>query len=300
MRELKRNIDRQPKEGIVADKSSQLVLSALSRAAAAPAGLPLHGTKTVPGLFPTNAAGKQAAQRCQTEGYLCPVAAPLPSSSPKLGGDTGGGGTATVTKKKTSGQPLCTITEKGLAYLLGSVSPRAVLEDLVRAVEARQKQTDDLLAVARQMQQGLEALKANADKVLRHAYQSETSPERGGVLKGLFASFLKETDQPHATVAPPAVDAGAKTAVPHDVLLAELDRWQNAGASEDCPLPHLFRQLPARAPGSTIGQFHDALRQLHELGKIYLHPWTGPLYDIPEPPYALLVGHEIAYYASKR
>ena len=38
----------------------------------------------------------------------------------------------------------------------------------------------------------------------------------------------------------------------------------------------------------------------HDLGKIYLHPWTGPLYDIPEPPYALLIGHEIAYYASIR
>ena len=53
-------------------------------------------------------------------------------------------------------------------------------------------------------------------------------------------------------------------------------------------------------PGVTIGEFQDALRRLHDLGKIYLHPWTGPLYDIPEPSYALLVGHEIAYYASIR
>src|SRR6516162_3493106 len=166
-----KNIDRQPKEGIVADKSSQLVLSALSRAAAAPAGLPLHGTKTIPGLFPTNAAGKQAAQRCQADGYLCP-AAPPPLSPPKLGGDKGGGG-GTATKKKASAPPLCTLTEQGWTYLLGQVSPRAVLEDFVRAVEVRQSQADDLLTVARLMQQSLEALRASAEKVLRQTYRPE-------------------------------------------------------------------------------------------------------------------------------
>ena len=50
----------------------------------------------------------------------------------------------------------------------------------------------------------------------------------------------------------------------------------------------------------TIGQFHDQLRLLHEQELIYLHPWTGPLSEIPEPATALLVGHGIAYYASVR
>ena len=50
----------------------------------------------------------------------------------------------------------------------------------------------------------------------------------------------------------------------------------------------------------TVGRFHDALRQLYEMNRVYLHPWTGPLYEIPEPLYALLAGHEIAYYASPR
>ncbi len=272
----------------MADKSSQLLLSALSRVAAAPAGLPLHGTKTIPGLFPTNAAGKQAAQRCQTDGYLCTV----PEVEPSASGNT-------ATKKKASGPPLCTLSEKGWTYLLGQVSPRAVLEDFVRAVEARQKQADDLLTVARQMQQSLEGLKASADKVLRQTYRPEQGGDAGS-LKTLFASFLKEAEPPRPTKTSLAVEPGASITVSYDVLLSELDRWQNAGASEDCPLPHLYRHLQAQAPGSTIGQFHDSLRRLHEVGKIYLHPWTGPLYDIPEPPYALLVGHEIAYYASIR
>jgi hypothetical protein len=31
-----------------------------------------------------------------------------------------------------------------------------------------------------------------------------------------------------------------------------------------------------------------------------LHPWAGPIYEIPEPELAMLVGHAIAYYVSLR
>ena len=61
----------------------------------------------------------------------------------------------------------------------------------------------------------------------------------------------------------------------------------------------LCRQAQKESPTLTIGSFHDGLRHLHEQQKIYLHPWTGPLYDLPEPSYALLIGHEVAYYAHK-
>ena len=270
----------------MADKSNQLILAALSRAAAASTGLPLHGSKNSAGLFPTNAAGKQAAQRCRDDGYLCPLNNDEPTSN--NGED---GGVLTLVKKKTAA-PLCTITDKGLSYLLEQVSPRQVLEDFVRALETRQHQADDLTNLARQMGQNIEAMKSNVEKVLHHTYKLEGSPERGGApsnLKALFAGFLGETDAPPSS-------AATATPAATDALLAELSRWQHTGASEDCPLPHLYRQ----SSSSSIGSFHDALRQLHDLGKIYLHPWTGPLYDIPEPPYALLIGHEVAYYASIR
>jgi hypothetical protein len=84
------------------------------------------------------------------------------------------------------------------------------------------------------------------------------------------------------------------------LLLEELGSWQGTGSCEDCPLPELYRKVKAHTPAVTIGQFHDALRRLHQEGKVYLHPWAGPLYDLPEPPYALLVGHQVAYYASRR
>ncbi len=81
--------------------------------------------------------------------------------------------------------------------------------------------------------------------------------------------------------------------------MACLAEWaESAGASQDCPLPDLYRRLIAADSALTIGAFHDRLRQLNAARRVYLHPWTGPLYALPEPAMALLVGHEVAYYAS--
>jgi hypothetical protein len=238
----------------LADKSAQLLLSALGRAAAEPAGVPLHGNKAQPGLFPGTAAARQTAQRCKDEGYLRVV-------------QTEARGKAVL--------EYCTLSDKGLAYLLSQVSPRQVLEDFVRALEARRAGLDEVLAVVRRMQAGLDALKASAENVLDHLRRQHPPGTNG-------------------TPAPlPAADPDAWTAA----ALAALERWQAAGAPEDCPLPELYRQAAA---GLTIGRFHDGLRRLHDQERIYLHPWTGPLHEVPEPAYALLVGHGIAYYASLR
>jgi hypothetical protein len=113
----------------LADKSTPLVREALSRAIADPAGAPLHGTKKAPGLFPSSAVARQAAARCKEAGYLRAV-------------------TTEAQGKRV--RELCTITEKGMACLLNQVSPRQVLEDLVRALEARQAQLGGLVTSARQ------------------------------------------------------------------------------------------------------------------------------------------------------
>src|SRR5262249_47992749 len=133
-------------EGLpLADKSTPLVLEALGKAVADPAGLPLHSGKAKSGLFATNAAGKQAAQHCKDQGYLHVV--------------------HTETKGKATLE-ICAITEKGMAYLMSQVSPKQVLESFVRALEARQGQSNQLLEAARQMQTGLDALRAAAERVL--------------------------------------------------------------------------------------------------------------------------------------
>jgi hypothetical protein len=229
----------------LADKSTQLVLDALSRAVTEPTGLPLFGSKSNPGLFVATSAARFAAQRCIDDALVRVI------RSEQRGKAT---------------QDICAITDKGMQYLLSQVSPRQVLEDLVRAVEARQAQLNDLVGAARQTQASLESLRAVADQVL---HQLPPTPA-------------------------PAADAWQEQA------LAHLGRWQNAGASEDCALPELYRELRQEFPALSIGQFHDGLRQMHEQAKIYLHPWTGPLCDLPQPALALLVGHVIAYYASLR
>ena len=231
----------------MADKLTHLLLDALGRAALAPDGLPLVGSKSAPGLFPATAPARQAAQRARDDGLLRVVAA-----DPKGKAD----------------RDLWTITDKGRAYLLQQASPKQVLEDLVRAVETRHGQVADLIAAARQTQTEVEALKA----VL------------GQVLPQLTA----------ATAAP------ASAAPWLDGLRTHLAEWQSGGGTGDCPLPELYRRLRAGHPALTVGQFHDGLRQLHERQQVYLHPWTGPLYALPEPALALLVGHEVAYYASER
>jgi hypothetical protein len=234
----------------MADRSSQLLLEALSHAAADSAGVPLLGSKTAPGLFATTATGRAVARRCLDEGLLRVV--------------------RTESKGKAS-VDVCTITDKGLAHLLGQVSPRQILEDFIRTLEAKQSQVGELLMIARQMQAGIDALKLSAERVLQRMQQANA-------------------------VSTPCVNGSSHDAESWtDAVLDHLARW-----SEDCPLPELFREAQRLAAALTIGRFHDGLRRLLDAGQIYLHPWTGPLYALPEPAVALLVGHEIAYYASKR
>jgi hypothetical protein len=230
----------------LADKSAELVLEALSRAAADPAGVPLFNQKTGPGLFAGTALARQAAQRCKEEDFLRVV--------------------RTEPRGKAV-QEVVTITPKGLNHLLSQANPRELLQDLVRAVEGREKQLAQWIDAARQAQASLEGTKDLAAAALHR----------------LAASRMPSPSQ-NAT--PPGDCAGK--------ILGYLEQWSATNAAEDCPLPNLYRQLK----GVTIGQFHDVLRRLHAEQRIYLHPWTGPLCDLPEPPFALLVGHEIAFYAS--
>ncbi|MGH9678132.1 MAG: hypothetical protein ACRD36_13595, partial [Candidatus Acidiferrum sp.] len=86
-----------------------------------------------------------------------------------------------------------------------------------------------------------------------------------------------------------------------ELLLRELCQWPRANrAAGDCPLPDLFDQIKSAESNLTIGLFHDCLRRLYDEGRVYLHPWTGPLHEIPEPNLALMMGHIVAYYVSSR
>jgi hypothetical protein len=170
-----------------------------------------------------------------------------------------------VTARDEKGRELCTIATKGLEKLLAESNPKPVLDDFVRILESREAQVNELIATAQSMTEQLAAMKRVVEAVL-----------------------------PKVTAVRMTGPASRTPATLADSILTILDSW-SATAGEDCPLPVLFRDL---IHPTTIGEFHDCLRELHAAGDIYLHPWTGPLYALPEPTLSLLVGHEVAYYAS--
>ena len=282
----------------MADKLTQQIIDALSKAAADPAGLPLLAGKTEPGLFAASAAAKPAAQKCLADGFVRVV--------------------RTDTRGKTA-RDLYGLTEKGWEFLLAAVNPRQVLEDFVRVLEARQGEVGELLDTARQMATSLQGLKDAVARVLPQVSATKVVPPARSVMpdedehpwdavltrrgalpvetgaNGAHANGTAVLDAP-AAVAMPEVDPAAELAA---AVLARLTDWASSAAvGEDCPLPVLFRNLTARGLRPSIGEFHDCLRKLDAAGSVYLHPWTGPLYALPEPAYALLAGHSVAFYAS--
>jgi DNA-binding PadR family transcriptional regulator len=266
----------------LADKLTQQITEALTKAAAHPEGLPLYASKADPGLFPNTSSAKPAAQKCLDDGLV-----------QSIGTDTRG---------KTPRQ-LYALTDPGWEFLLAQVNPKQVLEDFVRVLEARRGEVGELLDTARRMADSLQGLKDAVARVLP-VVTAKRMPEppvsrapESSKASGLalpFASRLNGSAQSSSALleAPAQVELAP-------LILARLGDWSGA-AGEDCPLPELYRSLSLLDSPPTIGEFHDCLRKLHEDGAVYLHPWTGPLYALPEPAYALLAGHNIAYYASPR
>jgi hypothetical protein len=256
----------------VADKITQQITDALTKAAAHPAGLLLYAGKSDAGLFPNTAAAKPAAQKCLADGLICVV--------------------GTDSKSKTA-RDLYALTDAGWEFLIAQVNPKQVLEDFVRVLEARQGEVGELLDTARRMADSLQGLK---EAVAR-------------VLPVVSTTRIVERDQKGSANPNHALPFGSRLSGSVDLLeappeanlapaiLARLADWSGP---TDCTLPELFRSISICDTPPTIGQFHDSLRELCSEGALALHSWTGPLYAMPEPAYALLVGHGIAYYASLR
>lgn len=99
-----------------------------------------------------------------------------------------------------------------------------------------------------------------------------------------------------AEILPPPVQSHS-TRIASERILVFLKLWAEEGRVGDCPLPTLFRHVQQAALDVTLGEFHDILRSHRAAKLLELHPWTGPLYELPDPAIALMVGHEICYYA---
>jgi hypothetical protein len=283
----------------VADKITQQITDALAKAAAHPDGLALYATKSDPGLFPNTAAAKPAAQKCVADGLLH------------------------VSRTETRGKAardLYALTDKGWDFLLSQVNPKQVLEDFVRVLEERRGEVGELLDTARRMAESLQGLRDAVSRVLPVVSETRVklpgeprTPVRGcavapggtGVppVREIVASTGRRPVPPDHTPEPepvPTAVAVLDAEPAADLAPAVLARLADWSGPTDCTLPELYRALSLLDPAPTIGQFHDCLRRLHADGAVALHSWTGPLYAMPEPAYALLVGHGIAYYASLR
>ena len=244
------------------------IVVALRRAAADPGGVPLTRAKSDPGLFAATAAGRLAAQKALDDGLL------------ELTAATG----------LRPGREVATLTEKGVHALAELACPKQVLEDCVRALESRGDDAAKLTREVARLAATLDGMRTMVQAVLPRV-ESARICLSNGVAKAVNPNPERD-----------AMPAVARTVTElSGALLARLADWgASAQAGQDCPLPELFRSLSTLEEPPTIGAFHDALRDLAAARRLYLHPWTGPLYAVPEPEYALLAGHNVAYYASAR
>ncbi len=155
----------------------------------------------------------------------------------------------------------CEITPAGAEWLREHENPRVLLEDLLRATEAQLAEFQGLAALCKNHAERLDGQRANLAELLARLPAS------------------------------PKAAAAAENAALE--ILAEFGRLGRPGA---CTVAELFERLRARRLPLTVGQFHDTLRTLRNAGRVRLSAWTGPLYELPEPALALLVGHEVLYY----
>lgn len=164
-----------------------------------------------------------------------------------------------------------TLTPKGWQWLREQGAP--VLNDFLRQMEQWKDQDRALIAKVRENSTRLDRLAEVIKFFLGHSDgEAKASDPSTSCLKTKILHFLSER-QNSASCA------------------------QEANC--DVSLPDLFGHLLAEiSQVLTVGEFHDALRDLHQKGEILLHPWTGTLYSIPQPGLAFLVGHEVAYYVS--
>ncbi|MCS7166235.1 MAG: hypothetical protein RMI91_01815 [Gemmatales bacterium] len=164
-------------------------------------------------------------------------------------------------------------SEAGVRWLVEQGCARLVLEALSRQIGECERHWQTWAEQIGQVQRQLEQLRRRVETALAVLAPEQQQPER-------FPIWQAEVWQ--------------------HTLLRCLRHWQDTHPQEDCPLPELFRQVQARHPYLTVGAFQDGLRRGHAQGRILLHPWAGPIHEIPEPEFALLIGHALVYYASLR
>lgn len=171
---------------------------------------------------------------------------------------------------------------------------------LLKVVEQSTKPFTEMVKITRLgIRAVLEGIKI--DRLLENAATIIESPTEKSVINpanddmAFYQSLEKVAGSIALKLGAPLSEEFSSPAKQIFILLKE---WSDSGRAGDCQLYYLYQHLSPLCPGITPGVFHDALRNLRQKKLIELHPWTGPLYEIPKPELALMAGHEIACYAS--
>ncbi len=121
------------------------------------------------------------------------------------------------------------------------------------------------------------------------------------VLSAIQHALEKLQAQAIPTVRPPVEPKPAPPVVAKPDLDGEIVAFVTAWAKEKtvgCQFDVLWDHLKQRHPELTPGTFQDALRKLHDAGRIRLSGWPRMLDDIPKTQLALFISSKVMYYAN--
>lgn len=163
------------------------------------------------------------------------------------------------------------ITPKGQERIAQNLCPKTILDDFVRILEHRQIVAKQMFSAAQKQMEQLDRMQLGLTE-LRLAILKRDALLEPAPLESSFGEI-------------------ALTKVRQ--ILANHEREFET----DYLLFQLYDRLTEQLGPFSIGIFHDLLRVWQREGFVALHPWSGPLYQLPRPEVALLTGHEIACYA---
>ena len=236
-----------------------VAVETLSRSLVDPTPRPLMGTRARPGIFVgSSQVVKAAAALCVENGWLAPT-----------GEKQGKGKTA---------KDLYRITPAGIEYALQHSEALTLLRELLGASDALREALRSIQGKLDEASQGLNA----QNGVLGQLRERVSPPDLSAVLEAVAAVPASPVTVAHDNWLAAAVDF--------------LRGYRRRNPQQRCPLPELYRHV-SRSNSISIGRFHDGLRQLVREQRIALHPYTGPMYQLKDEQYALLLGQEIKFYA---
>jgi hypothetical protein len=188
--------------------------------------------------------------------------------------------------KGKSAKQMFRITAAGVEFAISRSESARLLSDLLDVADAQRSTLDGIRSQLDANSKRLDAqgtlLQRLQDRVVPPDLSALLSAGRGSKSQGESIARPAPQTQASAGWLNSAVD------------FARQYRQKNPLGS--CPLPELFRGV-AEPAGMSIGQFHDGVRQLVRERRLRLHPWTGPMYQLKDEQYALMLGQEIKFYA---